>query len=182
VGVQLHEGRGELQLITQAETIDRFRVIREDLDRLTKAMSMLEAADQVALPDQPAPELYRMLLRALSTLDSADSPLVCAGFFLKLLALEGSAPEVGGCVVCGSGGALVAFSENDGGLVCNEHRRGVPVSPPAVELLQMMLGGRLGAALNEPASPVTNEVQALATSALERFLERRMKSTTVLES
>lgn len=180
VAMQIHEGRGELQLITQVDTVDHFRPIREDLDRLAKAISMLEAVDQVALQGEPAPELYRMLLGALRTLAEQDSALVAAGFFLKLLALEGSGPFVEACVLCGDREPLVAFSETDGGLVCREHRRGTGVSPEAVALLQQILGGQLGAALNEPASPATQEVTTLATHALEHFLERRMRSTQTL--
>ena len=181
VRLQLHEGRGELQLITQVESVDHFRPIREDLDRLTKAVSMLEAVDQVALPDRPSPQLYRMLLGALRTLADNDSALVVAGFFLKLLALEGAGPQVEECVVCGDRAELVAFSELDGGLTCREHRRGTAVSPDAVRLLQAVLGGRLGTALNEPPGPATAEVHHLATHALEHFLERRMKSAHLLE-
>ncbi len=180
VSLQLHEGRGELQLITQVETVDHFRVIREDLDRLAKAVAMLEAVDQVALPDEPAPELYQMLLRALKALAADDSALVAAGFFLKLLALEGAGPQVDACVQCGAPGPLVAFSELDGGLVCPDHRRGVAVSERAVVLLQQILGGQLGAALNEPPGPAATEVDHLATRALEHLLERRMRSTAVL--
>jgi DNA repair protein RecO (recombination protein O) len=177
VELQLHEGRGELHLVTQVETVDHFRAIREDLDRLTKAISMLEAVDQVALQDEPAPELYRMLLGALRTLAANDTPLVTAGFFLKLLTLEGAGPQVDVCVQCGEAGSLVAFSAGDGGLVCREHRRGVGVSAEAVALFQQILGGQLGAALNEPPGPATHEVAHVATHALEHFLERRLKTT-----
>ncbi len=180
VEVQLHEGRGELQLVIQVDTVDHFRANREDLDRLTKAVAMLEAVDQVALQDEPAPEVYRMLLGALRTLALEDSPLVMAGFFLKLLGQEGSGPQVEVCVQCGESDGLVAFSEADGGLLCRDHRRGAGISSEAVELLQRILGGQLGSALNEPAGPATQEVEHVATRALEHFLERRMKSTTAL--
>ena len=55
--LQLYEGRGELQIIDQAETLDHFRIIREDLDRLTHAVTMLEVGDNTAknnTPSQPA--------------------------------------------------------------------------------------------------------------------------------
>ena len=180
VSLQLHEGRSELHLITQVESIDHFRPIREDLDRLAKGVSMLEAVDQVALPDEPMPELYRMLLGALRTLAANDSALVTAGFFLKLLTLEGAGPQVQVCVQCGSDVELVAFSEMDGGLVCREHRRGMALTPEAVALLQQILGGQLGSALNEPPGPATHEVEQVAIRALEHFIERRMRTTSVL--
>lgn len=182
VSLQLHEGRGELQLITQVETVDHFRSIREDLDRLTKAVSMLEAVDQVALPGEPALALYKMLLGGLRTLAAGDSALVAAGFFFKLLLLEGSGPQVEVCVQCGTSEDLVAYSEVDGGVLCRDHRRGTSVSPEALDHMQAILGGRLVAALAEPATPATHEVELLATRSLEHFLDRRMRSTTVLEN
>ncbi|MFV2039778.1 MAG: DNA repair protein RecO, partial [Acidimicrobiales bacterium] len=98
----------------------------------------------------------------------------------KLLALEGSGPSVDACVQCGEADNLVAFSELDGGLVCADHRRGAPISPEAVALLQRILGGQLGAALNEPESGATREVGQVSIRALEHFLERRMRTTSVM--
>src|SRR5438309_10717352 len=40
----LYEGR-ELDIVTQAESIDHFRPIRDDLGRMTAAMALLEAVD-----------------------------------------------------------------------------------------------------------------------------------------
>ena len=76
---------------------------------------------------------------------------------------------------------LVAFSPMDGGLTCRDHRRGIGVSEDAIRLLQAILGGRLGEALNEPPGRTTAEVHHLATTALEHFLERRMKSAHVFD-
>ena len=81
VSMQIHKGKGDLDLITQVETLDHFRIIREDLNRLTKAIAMLEAVDQVVLPGEPANELHRMLLGALKTLEGNDSALVTPGFY-----------------------------------------------------------------------------------------------------
>jgi DNA repair protein RecO (recombination protein O) len=179
VQVQLYETRGELDILTQVETIDHFRAIREDLDRFAKASAMLEAVDHVALEGQAQVRLYQMLVGALRTLAASDSPLVLAGFFLKLLVAEGSGPMVDACVSCGEEADLVAYSDVEGGLLCRACRRGQAVSPDAVALLQDILSGRLGAALNHPASPATHEVELVATRALEHFLERRLRSTTL---
>jgi hypothetical protein len=47
------------------------------------------------------------------------------------------------------------------------------------ELLGRMLGGRMGAALNEPASATTQTLERLAVGAMERHLERRLRAATV---
>ncbi len=178
VSLQLYEGR-ELDTITQAETLDAFRVIREDLDRLAKATALLEVCDQVSQQGEANPGLYRMLVAALRTLAARSSPLLVAGFFLKLLAQEGVHPVLDACASCGSpaGDAdLVAFDIGEGGALCRSCRRGTPVSPAALGLLRLVLGGGLNRVLGEPAGPLASEVDALATRAMEQHLERRLRA------
>jgi DNA repair protein RecO (recombination protein O) len=180
VALQLYEGR-ELDIVTQAESVDHFRPIRNDLDRLTRAVTMLEAADQISLEREPNAAVYRMLLGALRSLAERNSPLVVAGFHWKLLALEGFRPVVDECVTCGRTDGLVAFDPTEGGLLCTDHRRGTRVSPDAVALLQDILGGRLTAALDAPMSAATHEVDHLATRVMEHHLERRLRSVGLLD-
>ncbi|MCB1003811.1 MAG: DNA repair protein RecO [Acidimicrobiales bacterium] len=180
VAAQFYEGR-TLDIVTQADTVDHFRALREDLDRFARASAMLEAVDQVSEDAPPAPALYQLLLRALRTLAAQPSDLVVGGFFWKLLALEGLRPTVDRCVRCGATGSLVSFDLDEGGLLCRACRRGTAVSPEAVVLLRQILGGQLAAALAAPGSPATTEVETLATRALEHHLERRLRSLGVLE-
>ncbi len=180
VAAQFYEGR-TLDIVTQVETVDQFRTLRDDLDRFARASAMLEAVDQISDDAPPSVALYQLLLRALRTLSAHTSTLVVAGFFWKLLALEGLRPVVDRCVRCGSDDDLVAFDLDEGGVLCRGCRRGTAVSPPAVVLLQQILGGQLGAALDAPDSPASHEVELLATRALEHHLERRLRSFGVLE-
>jgi len=180
VSLLLYEGR-ELDIISQAETVDHFRAVREDLDRLTRATAMLEAVDQIAQEQEVNPRLYQMLLGALRTLSANDTVLVVPAFFWKLLALEGLQPLLDTCVTCGAEDDLVAFDVDEGGVLCRGCRRGTAVSAEALAIMQQIFGGQLGAALNLPASSATHEVEHLATRALEHHLERRLKSVTLLD-
>lgn len=180
VAAQFYEGRN-LDIVTQVETVDQFRTLREDLDRFARASAMLEAVDQVSEDAPPSAPLYQLLLRGLRTLSAHSSTLVVAGFFWKLLALEGLRPVVDRCVSCGAEGDLVSFDLNEGGVLCRSCRRGTAVSPEALALMQQILGGRLGEALDAPDSAATHEVEVLATRALEHHLERRLRSFGVLE-
>jgi DNA repair protein RecO (recombination protein O) len=180
VALQLYEGR-ELDTITQAESIDHFRPIRDDLDRIAKASAMLESVDHMSQEREPNIRLYTLLLGALRTLAADDHPLVVPAFFWKLLALEGFRPMVEGCVACGTEDDLVAFDLEEGGVLCRQHRRGTPLRPEAIALLQLILGGRLGAALATPVGSATDEVEHLATRVMEHHLERRIRSISVLD-
>ena len=180
VDLLFYEGRGELDIVSQAESVDHFRPLRDDLDRLGRAISMLEVADQLALEREANVRLYEMLVGALRTLARQDAPMVVPGFFLKALALEGFRPQVESCVACDSEGPLVSWAFEEGGLRCTAHRQGSAVSPEAVVVLQDMLGGRLGTALNETRGPVVSEVDHLVIRAFEHQLERRLRSVSAL--
>ncbi len=166
----------ELDIVNQAEVLDAFRVVREDLSRVTKAFTVLEVADQLAQEHHPAPRLYDMVVGALRSLERTDSALLVPGFLLKALALEGSAPVVEACASCGAEGELVAFDLLQGGALCRDCRRGRPMSPAALELVRRTLGGGLAGVLAEPASAVTDEVAELAGAAMEVHLDRRLRS------
>lgn len=180
------QGR-ELDIVTQAEVVDHFRAVREDLDRLRRATGLLEAVDQVSQEGHASPQLYRMLVGALRALALDDSPLIVAGFFWKLLALEGSAPVLDRCARCGAAGAddgaLIAFDLGEGGALCRSCRRGVPVSPEALAVVRRIVGGDLAGALNASPAPsaLTAEVDQLAAGAMEHHLERRLRSLHVLD-
>jgi DNA repair protein RecO (recombination protein O) len=181
VALLMYEGR-ELDIVTQAEAIEVHRVIREDLDRLAAAVRMLEVVDQVAQERQPARRLYQMLLGALRALAAHPAPLLVPGFYLKVLSLEGFHPRLDACAACDGPGPLVGFDIGVGGAVCRSCGGGAtPASPAALEAMGRILNGDLAGALNEPAGPLTHEVERLTTRALEQHLERRLRSAHVLD-
>jgi DNA repair protein RecO (recombination protein O) len=181
VSLLFYEGRGELDIVSQADTIEQFRPIREDLDRVGSALTLLEAVDQVAQEGEANVRLYQMLVGALRTLSARNAPLLVPAFFWKLLSLEGAHPLLEQCAGCGAEDNLVAFDLVEGGVLCRDCRRGGPVSPEALVLIRRSLGGDLAGVLEEPESKITHEVGQLASRALEVHLERRLRSLHILE-
>ena len=182
VSLLLYEGR-ELDIVSQAETLDHFRAVREDLARMSSAMALLEAVDQVCQEREANARLYQMLVGALRSLAARDAPLLVPAFFWKLLSLEGAHPVLDQCASCGSSsedGELVAFDLTEGGALCRTCRRGGPVSADGLALIRRILGGDLARVLDEPRSPVTDEVSRLATRSVEEHIERRLRSIHLL--
>ena len=180
VSLQLYEGRN-LDTITQAETLESFRHVREDLDRLGRASTLLEAVDAVVQEGEEDPRLHQMLLGALRTLDTQPAPLVVPAFLWKLLSHTGFRPMLDECALCGEPEPLVAFDLHEGGVLCRSCARGTRVTPEGLALLRRILGGDLVAVLAEPASAAGYEVEHLATRAVEAHLERRMRSVGILD-
>ena len=179
VAVMMYEGR-QLDVVNQAESVDHFRGVREDLDRLTRAMALLEVVDQIGQEREPNFRLYQMLVGALRTLAAQPAPLLVPAFYWKVLAAEGMRPELDLCVSCGSPGPLVAFDVGEGGVLCRTCRRGRAISDEAIVVLRRLLGGDLVAVLAEPASGAGHEVEVLATEAMEHHLERRLRAVVLL--
>ena len=183
IALQCYRGRSELDVVTQVETIDANRGLREHYGCLTHAVSMLEATDQVAQDREQNTALYRMLVGALRTLAADPSPLVSAAFFWKLLALEGFHPMLDACARCGEeSDPFPAFDLFDGGVLCESCGRlgGRRLPPESLALLRQILGGELRNALAEPPSATTVDVERLALAALEHNLERRLRSAALL--
>jgi DNA repair protein RecO (recombination protein O) len=174
-------GRGELDVVNQVEVVDHFRVVREDLGRMAKGLSMLEVVDQLAQEGQVDPRLYAMLVGALRALAAPglEVDLVPAAFFLKALVLEGAGPILDACASCGRSDReveLVAFDLVEGGALCRGCRRGRPMSEDALVLMRRILGGELGSTLRESPPAGSPELVALTTEAMEAHLDRRLRS------
>jgi DNA repair protein RecO (recombination protein O) len=179
VTMLLYQGR-ELDVINQAESLEQFRAIREDLDGVARATSMLEAVDQISQERQTNPALYEMLVGALRALAGTRSILVGPAFFLKLLALEGFEPVLDHCASCGAQGELVAFDVGEGGTLCRQCRRGPALGTETLDLMRRILGGGLSSVLAEKEPAGAHEVTTLANRAMEHHLERRLRSLGVL--
>src|SRR5579875_52361 len=118
VRLLLYEGR-QLDVVNQADSVEQVRGLRDDLTRLRDALALLEAVDQVAQEGESNRALFDMLVGALRTLGRTPSPLLVAGFYWKLLALEGSAPLLDECVRCSrpvAGGARAGGAAGAGGV------------------------------------------------------------------
>ena len=190
VRLLLYRGR-ELDIISQAESVEPLAPMLGDLDRASQGIAVLEAADQMGLEREPNPQLYRMVVGVLRTIAVRPSPLVVPAFYWKLLAAEGFGPELDTCVHCGEepvpagahhdGAELVAFDLHEGGVLCRSCRSGGPISREALDILRDILGGRLNEALAAPESRASHEVGVLATKAMEHHLERRMRTVAIFE-
>jgi len=181
VAVQLHEGRGDLQIVTQAESLDTFPSLRGDPDRFADASALLEVAERLSSEGEGDRRRYDMLVGALRTLEQRPSPLLVPAFFLKALAHEGLAPALDACVRCQATDRLVAVDPGEGGVLCADCRRGRPLSESALAVLRAVLGGHLSTALEVEDARVCAEVDAVATDAAEYHLERRIRSRHVMD-
>jgi DNA repair protein RecO (recombination protein O) len=182
VDVLLHQGRSELLAVRQVEPRGTVRTVRDDYERLSSAMVMVETADLVTEEFHADPGYFEMLLRALVALEGAADPrTVATAYLLKTLAHDGAAPILDRCASCGEDTELVAFDLVEGGLLCRDCRRGRPVSQAAVSLLRRIMLGGLSGVLAEEHPEGADEVSAITLEAMEAHLGRRLKTARALD-
>lgn len=180
VDVSLRKGR-ELDTVDQVRLVQPLALLRSDFDRLRQGLSMVESINKITPDREPVPHLYELLSRALIYLDQNNSPLLLASFFWRLISIEGNMPQLYECVHCGEKENLRYFDVLEGGVHCASCHNGLPLSAKALEILQLMIGGRMNEALSLEESSAVNEVNRLAMEAIEIHLERRLKSLGVFD-
>lgn len=142
--VLLAHGRN-LDIITQAQTIEGFATIRDDLDRLSLALYLLELADRFTVEHAEADAVYRLLLVALLRLARGDGrQLVARSFELGLLDGTGFRPEWRNCAACSEAvpAEAPAWSPLAGGVVCtacrSAHPEAGPIDLPVLKVLRFI--------------------------------------------
>jgi DNA repair protein RecO (recombination protein O) len=143
--VFLRKSSGGLELLTEAQVVERFPQLRTDLPALYAAYYIAELLSDWTQEYDPHPSLFDEACQTLRTLGKAGEvtgPRL-ARFELVLLQELGYSPTLTTCAVCGETlkiGQNVAFSPAAGGMVCpkcvSKHRDSKPLSAAGWEALQ----------------------------------------------
>ena len=101
VDVLVSRGRS-LDILTQAEMIEAYRPLREELVRMTYASHCVELVDAFTEEADPNPHLFDLLAAGLLWLSTTDDLRRTTRFIeLALLEFAGFRPDFFNCVICG---------------------------------------------------------------------------------
>ena len=178
VRVDLVATRSEFYIVRHVEHLARHATLRASYDRIAAGYAVVEAVDAIPADDLADESIFDLVVRVLDALDDpAFWPrLVPASFFLRLLALDGSAPVVECCVTCGTLGPLVAFDAQIGGTLCAEHRSGHALTGDGLALVRRIVGGELAAVLREETPAGADEVAGITQESIEAHFGRRLRA------
>jgi DNA repair protein RecO (recombination protein O) len=157
VRLVLHQGRGELCTVSQADTVNAHAALRERRDSLERGTQACEAVLRLLDSSESNRPAYNLLCHELGLLDQnaeAAGRAQALAFRLKLLLAAGFAPELASCAACGEAEHLGGFSPSAGGVVCAGCEAGsFPLSEEAHRFLVTALARPLAEApqASEPA-------------------------------
>lgn len=185
----------DLDIITQAEGVEPYRPLREDLLRSAYGSYMVELLDRFTPDAEENPDMYDLLRQGLSWAATAADLAVAARYYeLHLLGLAGYQPQLRRCVVCTRELEAVDqfFSASEGGVVCPScaaQRAGrpgpsgrLPLSLGALKLLRFMQQSPYSKVAALSVSGRTqSEVEYLLARYITEILERQLKSIEFLK-
>lgn len=138
-------GNRGMWTVNEAESIEQFRPLREEIKRLALAGYICELLEAVSDEDCPEPEILQLGLNSLYALSEGICPpeQVKAAFELRLMCLSGYRPELEGCAKCGkaemeSGYIVPAHGE----LYCSDCPRpdGLAVDADVIRAMRYIVG------------------------------------------
>ncbi|MBT9153966.1 MAG: DNA repair protein RecO [Firmicutes bacterium] len=178
---------GKLPTLSQAEALESFRPLRENLDSLAYALYILELVDMSLVDAQPHDDILSLAIACLHILSHTEHrELLLAFFELRLLARLGFALELGVCPRCAGlpGEHLVVDLPGFPCHKCSQRegpRTQIRVSGTAMNLLSKLSGGdwRAVEGLSAPVAG-EREVAAVLDSIVFAKLEKRPESHAFL--
>lgn len=187
VTLLLARGR-DLWIVTQADTIEAFQGLREDLEKTGYAAYAVELIDRFTYEDGEHKAVYQLLTETLERIASAEQAFLAVRYYeLRLLDLLGYRPQLVNCVKCGK--TIVAedqfFSPLLGGVVCPACGASIPgllpVTMTALKYLRHFQRSSYQAALKASLTPaVKRELEAVMQVFLTFHLERKINSSEFL--
>lgn len=186
---QFAQGRN-LDIITQAETIEPFAELRDDLDRMSRALYACELLDRFTEPHHEHFDLYRVLLdtlRRIAARDDLDTPL--RYFEMRLLDVLGYRPELETCVSCRNALSPVTnyWAAGGGGVACPNCRRDEatvrPISVNAIKVLRLLLHGSWNDVSRIVIDPdLAIELERALIEYVRWILERDVRSAAFIDA
>ncbi len=185
--ILLHAGR-DMDIVAQAESVETYRPLREDLRRTACAYFIAELLDGFTGEEEGQAAVYDLLVESLRRLSTTRDLWLATHYFeMHLLGLLGYRPELFFCVRCRAplkpeGNVL---DPGAGGLVCPRCAGDEPnvqaVSPQAFEALRFLQTRPYEACA---ALSLTNRIRREVETLLESYdvylMERRLKSAAFL--
>ena len=189
VKLQLAKGR-DMLILTQADTVDAYLPLREDLILTSHASYVMELLDRFTYEEETeSPSTFRLLTDTLSRLASKSDPwLVIRYYEMRLLDHLGFRPQLFECANCGR--EIKAedqyFSFSAGGVICPRCGKGLPnlhaISVEALKYLRHFQRSSYAEATRaRPDLDVQQETETLMQGYFTYLLERELNTPGFLK-
>ena len=186
--LMLARGRN-LDIITQAQTINNFLPIKDDLERISRGLYIAELVDSLTGEHIEDRRLFNLVLETLHQLSQAnDYEPILRYFELRLLDHLGYRPQLQQCTECSSPlkPDTNFFSPSQGGVLCHDcgfHEPAArPLSLNALKVMRLWQNCDYANARRVKINPeLSAELEQVMREYIKYLLEKQLKSTAWLD-
>jgi DNA repair protein RecO (recombination protein O) len=179
----------DLPIITQAESIDGYWNLREELLRVGYAAYVVELLDRFTYDEDGNRNLYRLLTDTLHRLNTEADPLLAVRYYeVRLLDLLGYRPQLFQCAGCQAETQPQDqyFSNSQGGVLCpgcgNKFPDAKPVSMQALKYLRHFQRSSFEqSAQAQLTIQINGEIERLMQNYMVYNLERGLNAPTFIQ-
>ncbi|WP_298347508.1 DNA repair protein RecO [Ferrimicrobium sp.] len=177
----LYRGR-ELDVIQQASLVQAHLArVRVDPGRFGSALEWLEAIDSLTLDRHPDPVVYELMNRGLRLMGDEPGPFLLGALLVRLLDIEGYAPNLTVCGLCGAPGSFAGFDFASSAPRCSGCG-GEPVGTEIFAKAALILAHRVSEVLIDKDARGGREFEAFAIRLVKEVVGRGLRSTGVVAS
>jgi DNA repair protein RecO (recombination protein O) len=181
--LQLARGR-DLMIVTQAETVNAYLPLRDDLEKVGQASYVIELVDRFTYDAEENSAIFRLIVQTLERLQtSPDADLVLRYYEMRLLDYLGFRPELQNCTICNKTiqPEDQYFSALHGGTLCPACGKGKagarPISLDALRYLRHFQRSAYDQAqIAAPSNAVHAELEIIMHHYLTYLLERNLNT------
>jgi DNA repair protein RecO (recombination protein O) len=185
----LAKGRN-LDIVTQAQTIESFLPLKNDLHGMAYGLYVTELLDSFTIENDVNRELFDLLIDTLQRLVTASNKDIVLRYFeLHLLDRIGYRPQLQCCTNCGKSLQPVTnyFSSSQGGALCRDCSYEEPVATPislnALKVLRLWQGCTYDSAAKVNINAeLSSELEQIMREYIRSLLERQVKSVAWLDT
>ncbi|KAF0110905.1 MAG: DNA repair protein RecO [Chloroflexi bacterium] len=179
----------DLWIVTDAETIDAFTRLRENLQLMTHAAYVIELVDRFTYEEGQNWQLYKLVVDTLTRLTETEDTFIPTRYYeMRLLDLLGFRPMLFECAACRKG--IIAedqfFSAEHGGALCPNCGARADcsrlISMDALRFLRHFQRSSYTESLKADPSKITRaEMEGLMNHYLTYLLERKLNTPEFLK-
>jgi DNA repair protein RecO (recombination protein O) len=178
-----------LDIITQAQTIDSFISIKDDLNRMSCGLYILELVDSFTEESIENHQLFDLLLDSLHQLSQTTKFDTFLRYFeIHLLDCIGYRPQFQQCANCNSSLSPItnSFSPAQGGVLCTDCSYMEPITTPislnALKVLRVWQNSDFTSAIRiNINTELSQTLDQIMREYIKFMLERQVKSTSWLD-
>lgn len=180
---QIYYNDNKLSLIKEADIINDYKVIKNDIVLISYMSYLLDLASQVMKQNNDE-GIYNLLISSLNKINSGLNPMIITNIFeLKMLDYLGVGINFNSCAKCGNTHNIITIDPDEGGYICEKcYTNEIIYDEKTLKMLRMYYLVDINSITDlKISTSVINNINNFIKTYYDRYTGLYLKSKSFLE-